>query len=37
MTPLTSERLAERGTALREWIHSGGDVDRLAERRGAGR
>ena len=30
MTPLSFERLAERGTALARWIAEGGDVDCLA-------
>ncbi len=30
MTPLTFERLSERGAALARWIAAGGDVDKLA-------
>lgn len=30
MTPLSFERLSERGAALARWIKAGGDVDRLA-------
>ncbi len=29
VSPLTSERVTERGTALARWLAAGGDIDRL--------
>jgi hypothetical protein len=30
-SPLTSERVTERGTALARWLAAGGDVDQLLQ------